>query len=56
VAIVANSDFARDQSVAVKIETEREHIIDFLHGKKMDVKDHYISITLTPGQCLIFEY
>jgi glycosidase len=56
VAIVANSDFARDQSAAVKIETEREHIIDFLHGKKMDVKDHYISITLTPGQCLVFEY
>jgi starch synthase (maltosyl-transferring) len=56
VAIVANSDFVAAQSVAVRIETDKKHVIDFLHGKRIDVNDHYMSITLTPGQCLVFEY
>jgi hypothetical protein len=56
VAIIANSDFAKDQSVVVKIETEKKHLIDLLGGTKVDVNDHHLSTTLTPGQCLVFEY
>ncbi|MEK9138797.1 MAG: alpha-amylase family glycosyl hydrolase [Bacteroidota bacterium] len=55
-AVVANSNFIADESVTVKIETTKQHVVDLLSRKKIEVKDQHINITLTPGQCLVFEH
>ena len=56
VAVVANSDFSKDQLVSVRIDTDRTHVTDKLSAKRIEVKDSYVNATLAPGQCLVFDY
>jgi glycosidase len=56
VAIIANSNFVSQESVWVKVESTMHHVVDLLSAKKIEVKDHHMNVTLSPGQCLVFEY
>lgn len=56
VAVIANSDFGSGQAVSVRIDSDRKHVVDLLSKAKIDVTDSHINVTLTPGQCLVFEY
>ncbi len=56
VAVVANSDFGSNQAVSVRIDSEKKQLVDLLDKGKIDVRDSHIHVTLSPGQCLVFEY
>ncbi len=56
IAVVANSNFTANETVAVKIDSSKGHVVDLLTKKKLELKDSHVNVTLMPGQCLVFMY
>jgi hypothetical protein len=56
IAVVTNSDFSNRQTGTIRLDTEKATVVDLFEGSKIQVSDHHITVTLAPGQCLVFEY
>jgi hypothetical protein len=53
---VGNSSFTSSEAALTRIETSRERLVDLLSGQGIPMEDHRIHVSLTPGQCIVFEY
>ncbi len=56
VAVVTNANFDIPERVALALDSRKRAVVDLLSGKKVKLRDGTLSLTLKPGQCLIFEY
>jgi len=56
VAVVSNMNFTTNEHTAVRLDTSKSHVLDLISDKKISAGDKHITVTLHPGQCLIFEY
>jgi glycosidase len=56
IAVVGNADLTSSTEVALALETTKTLLVDLLSGKKLKCHEGKLNTTLTPGECLVFEY
>jgi glycosidase len=55
-AVVCNTNYEKDELVAVTIDTERSYCVDLLSERHIPRVGDHVEMNLGPGQCLVFEY
>jgi predicted metalloenzyme YecM len=56
VAVIGNTNYTSSETVTVKVDTSKKLVTEMLSKARLAVKENQITITLQPGQCLVFEY